>query len=348
MSGFSATRLWASVMGGIVSMGASIGIAPKPPEPAKPDPRIAAQQPDLERAADALEELRGDICTRLDRRALVVLPLVALGVVVLLVALYGGRVLTWGLLNTGLLVLIAVALAWLLLQRGPARVFRQTMRAILGRSIASALGGFTHQLDPAISHDTLRDWPLFPRITEVTGHDLLTGTIHGQDVSIARLHVDYHIRTRRERNRRIAQPLHAICIRIDAGLPRHVSAVFLPDMIDRQIHRAITKTHGLEDHTLPADLARHFQAYVAPDSHTVLQMLDHDALAAIGENDPAIVVFHAGQTIALFPLGSDIFVPLAPQPYWREIDRAELLAQLNDDLRIFERRLARLSATCQG
>ncbi|MFN4099507.1 MAG: hypothetical protein ACK4GT_06995, partial [Pararhodobacter sp.] len=301
MKHLSATHVWGAVMQRIVEIGQRLGIA-RPPEAAPgAEPRVAGSFPEIERAAADLETLRGEICDALDRRARLVLPGVALALLVLAVALYGWQELLWGLPNLALIITLGILVAWLLVQHRPAQIYRQTLRAINGRSVALALNGFTHTPDPVISKEKLRLWPLFPHVSAVDGFDLFKGQRDGHEVTLCRLNINYHYRARQRRESHRQSNLHAICIKIDASPLDDTSVVLLPDMIDIRIHKAITTMHGLQIADLPPQLEGQFLAFTAPGTAGAgwTAELRPDVLASLGKGDPAIVIFHQGETIAL-------------------------------------------------
>jgi len=325
----------------LANIGASIGIARRGDDARATDTRVQQQRAELDQAVAELEKLRTDICAGLDRRARLVLPMVALAVFVLFMALYGWSAPLREFPRLIIISAISIVVAWLLLQYRPARIYRQTMRAIIGRSVAIALHGFTHKPDPVISKDTLRRWPLLPHVSAVDGADLFKGQRRGQDVTICRLNINYHYRAQQRRESHRQSNLHAICIKLDINPLGNATAVVLPDMIDNRIHKAVRGKHGLCAVAPLAGLEQQFLAFAASeDTFALLQgKLTQNALLELGQRDTAILVFHEGQTIALFPLESDIFVPFAPLPFWRRIDQKEMLSSISYDLAQMEERL---------
>lgn len=325
----------------IASIGASIGIARKGDAAHATDMRLQKQNAELDHAVVELEKLRGDICDSLDRRARLVLPLVGLSIILIFIALYGWSAPFLEFPRLLVLSALSILVAWLLLQYWPARIYRQTMRAIMGRSVAIALRGFTHTPDPVISKDKLRRWPLFPHVSAVQGADMFKGKRAGQDVTLCRLNINYHSKAQQRRESHRKSNLHAICIKLDINPLGDASAVLLPDMVDIRLHKAIKRKHGLSAVAPMKGLEQQFLAFAdSEDTLEILQQrLPRNLLFKLAQRDRVILAFHEGQTIALFPLESDIFVPFAPLPYWKSIDPTELMSRMSDDLAQMEDRL---------
>ncbi|MDD7973832.1 hypothetical protein [Roseinatronobacter alkalisoli] len=325
----------------ISKLGATVGIAPKGDHAKETDKRLHRQSAELERAVAELEKLRRDICDGLDWRARLVLPLVPLAVIVLFIVFYGWSAPFLELPRLILLSAISTVVAWLLLQYRPSKIYRQTMRAIIGRSVAIALLDFTHNPEPSISKDKLRRWPLFPHVSAVEGIDLFKGQRGGHNVAICRLNINYHYKAQQRRESHRKSNLHAICIKLDSNLLGTATAVLLPGMIDNRIHKAITGKHGLTRAPLMQDFENLFAAYGASGGNFArrLEQLNTDALQELGQRERVILVFHDAQTIALFPQDSDIFVPFAPLSYWQKINTQELLWKISRDLAQMEDRL---------
>ena len=338
---FSATSLWGSIMRRVASIGASIGIARKGDPARETDLRIQRQSAEIAHAVAELENLRRDICERLDRLARLVLPLVPLAVALIFVILYGWSAPFVEFPHLVILSLLAVLVAWLLLQYRTARIYRQTMRAIIGRSVAIALDGFTHEPEPAISKDKLRRWPLFPHVSAVEGIDLFKGQKAGREVTLCRLNINYHYKAQQRRETHRQSNLHAICIKLDSNPLDDATAVLLPNMVDRRIHKAITGKHGLTRTAQPPGFENLFAAFGASEDSfaRLLERLNSDGLQELGQRDRVILAFHDAQTIALFPLDSDIFVPFAPLPYWEPVDQEKIMRSLSADFVQMETRL---------
>ena len=328
-------------MGWIAHIGASIGIARKGYAARVTDMRFQQQNAEFDHAAVELEKLRGDICDSLDWRARLVLPLVALAVILIFIALYGWSAPFLELPRLLVLSAFSILVAWLLLQYRPARIYRRTMRAVMGRSVAIALRGFTHTPDPVISKDKIRHWPLFPHVSSVQGTDLFKGARAEQDVTVCRLNINYHYKAQQRRESHRKSNLHAICIKLDINPLGDASAVLLPDMVDIRLHKAIKGKHGLSAAAPMKGLEQQFLAFA--DSEDTLEILQQKLPRILSfklaQRDRVILAFQEGQTIALFPLESDIFVPFAPLPYWKSIDPTELMSVMSDDLAQLEDRL---------
>ncbi|WP_296477037.1 hypothetical protein [Roseinatronobacter sp.] len=341
MTRFSATSLWGSIMRRIASIGASIGIARKGGPARATDIRLRQQSTELDHAVVELEKLRRNICDGLDRRARLVLPLVALAVLFIFIALFGWSAPFLEFPRLLVLSAISILVAWLFVQYRPARVYRQTTRAIIGRSAAIALRGFTYEPDPVISKDKIRHWPLFPHVSAVQGADLFKGQRAGQEVTLCRLNINYHYKAQQRRDSHRKSNLHAICIKLNINPLGDATAVLLPNMVDIRIHKAIKGKHGLCAVAPIAGLEQQFLAFAESDDtlKRIERQFPQKLLLELAQRDRVILAFHEGQTIALFPLESDIFVPFAPLAYWQPIDPKEIMSRMSDDLAQMENRL---------
>lgn len=333
----------------IARFGESIGIAAEKPDKPQSDQRLAQNSAELTQAVTEMETLRRELCENLDKRARRVLPFVPVAVFGIFVVSDGWMAPLVQLPWFGLVTLIGSVVSWLLIQYRPAKIYRQTMRALMGRSIAIALGGFTHDPEPIISKAKLRAWPLFPYVSNVEGVDMFNGQRGGHDVTICRLDVNYNYKVQQRRVSHWKSNLHAICIKLEASPLGAISAVLLPGMIDNRLHRAVRKDHGLGVNPPLPGFEKTFLPFLATelDGTSLQERLNLDVLRALGEHDRVVLLFHQGQTIALFPLSSDVFVPFAPPPYWQKINPEAMLVTMSHDLQRLECRLQAVIALQQ-
>jgi len=340
---FSVTAFWAELMTRLAGLGATFGIKRKPASIPLPEKELTGLKVRLAPVGSQLESLRQDTCDRLDKQARIVLPLVAVAAIGLLVFLGGGLTALLHVPQLLVVVLIAVTVSWLLLQHGPYRRYKSATRSVFGQAVANELSGFDYNPDPDIRLDALRKLPLFPYVSAAQGWDLMTGIRNGYSVSICRLNVNYHYRRTQRRQSHRNSNLHAIYVKVAASPLGTESAVLLPDMVDIRIHRAIADKHGLKaasfnDGTLETRFKPFLSASTAVKS--LAEPRTRDVLIGLGQlPDSPLIVFTPGQTIAMFPLQSDLFVPFAPRPYWEPFDLDQLAHEFASDLAELHSRL---------
>jgi hypothetical protein len=343
MRDFSATALWAKIMIRIEAFGASLGIRRKPVSTPLPDSDAQRLRERLAPLASQLEELRRDTCAKLDKQARILLPSVAVVTIALFVLIGGGAAALLALPRLVIVVLIAVTVAWLLLQHAPYRAHKRATRIVFAQAVAQELSGFDYTPDPEIALDDLRALAVFPHVSAAQGWDMMRGERDGLAVSICRLNINYHYRRSQRRESHRKSNLHAICVEVAASPLGAVHAVLLPGMVDIRIHRAITRKHGLEVvPTGDATLDSRFKAFLS-DPAAVKALTEppmREALSELGRRaDAPLTIFSPGRTVALFPLPGDIFVPFAPRPYWEPVDLDRFIQAYACDLADLHSRL---------
>lgn len=343
ISNFSVTAFWAELMARLAGLGATFGIKRKPTAIPLPEKELIRLKERFAPVGSQLENLRQETCEKLDKQARLVLPSVAVVAIGLFVFLGGGFTALLHIPQLLVFVLIAVTVSWLLLQYGPYRRYKSATRSVFGQAVANDLSGFDYDPDPDIGLDALRKLPLFPRVSHAQAWDLMSGIRNGYSISICRLNVNYDYRNAVKRRKSYGANLHAIYIKVAASPLGNESAVLLPDMVDMRIHRAVADKHGLKpasfnDGTLDTSFKPFLSASSRLKGLTELPM--RDGLLGLGQlADSPLIVFTPGQTIAMFPLRSDLFVPFTPRPYWEPFDHDQLVYEFALDLAELHSRL---------